>query len=631
MTDYKYYWEVLSRIKRPIFSITTNQIPNMSTLSLESYMSYGLGSCPAGRVLSHVPCTNTSSQGSRTSPCSNDGLLGCSQCSLVKYCSGRCQRQHWSKHSLDCEHPLLSSEWQPDWITENRLPLFTNSRSLQSSSSIEVYKNTGHLPYDCLQLPHNEGTNSLGQNFKICFTAASDIRNLIETINSLPAGYSGRIDVLLNNSNAIVLNRMLVVLCTLLSPGPSIEESAELAMHLMYSANLPETGANYMRHCVNVIYGQELNDGEMSFQTTLKTRGRGKLYSAQPAASIKRPLGMFSSTYGLAKANENLHGTLQNPLRIDDKHRVLATLRPAHRLALCRFWKTGVLAPFSLDLAHFKHPNRLMFTPQGEWLGGNCDISPLHGWDISAISRAGVKHGLDPTGDVLGCLFFYIKAELREFSTRIKELNVNIHLLQYDSRLLSKGISIGVLPAFSDASFDRVDLGDMTDQIGVAECLADWGPLLNKQNKDACVLMHSKRWHEDMPGAIARDNPRTLQMLMERCESVPSLNAKLKNLFMRPQTPSLVQLMSSLDAFVDHEEAFSQYLRTQEAEATGASLGLRLRQTNHVHSKRVGIPLHATCQKLPNLSKDEFYDLFTIGGADLAVRFAEFEIASFAI
>jgi len=179
----------------------------------------------------------------------------------------------------------------------------------------------------------------------------------VETVNCLPIGYSGRLDVLLNNSNAIVLNRLLVILCVLLSPGPSIEESAELTTHLMYSASLPETGAAYVRYCINLIYG-ELNDGEMSFQTTLKTKGRGKLYSAQPAASIKRPLEMFSSTYKLAKAKSNMLDAVQDPFRTDDRHKILSSLQPAHRHAMNRFWQTGVLAPFSMDLSAFKQPNR---------------------------------------------------------------------------------------------------------------------------------------------------------------------------------------------------------------------------------------------------------------------------------
>lgn len=151
------------------------------------------------------------------------------------------------------------------------------------------------------------------------------------------------------------------------------------------------------------------------------------------------------------------------------------------------------------------------------------DMNPLCGWDVSAVRNTGVRHGLDPAGDILGCLFFHIKAELRNFALRIKEFNIHIHLLQYNSRLLSRGISIGVLPAFSDASFDRVDIGDMPDSTSMDECLADWGTLLNKNNKNSCVIMHSKRWHEHVPGAISRDNPRTMHALMKRCENIPSL------------------------------------------------------------------------------------------------------------
>lgn len=180
----------------------------------------------------------------------------------------------------------------------------------------------------------------------------------METVNSLPTGYSGRLDILLNNSNSIILNRILVILYVLLSPGPSIDEAAELTTHLMYSASLPETGAAYVRYCINLIYGEELNDGEMLFQTTLKTKGRGKLYSAQPAAGMKRPLEMFSSTYNLAKATSNRLDVVQHPFRTDDRHRILSSLHPAHRLAMNRLWQTGVLSPFSIDLSVFKQPNR---------------------------------------------------------------------------------------------------------------------------------------------------------------------------------------------------------------------------------------------------------------------------------
>jgi hypothetical protein len=142
---------------------------------------------------------------------------------------------------------------------------------------------------------------------------------------------------------------------------------------------------------------------------------------------------------------------------------------------------------------------------------------------MSAVRHAGVRHGLDPSGDILGCLFFHLKSEFREFSSRIRGYNINIHLLQYDSRLLSKGISIGVLPAFAEATFDRIDVGDTADQTSVPECLADWGPLLNRKNGNSCLITHFKKWYNDSPNSVAKNNPQALRILTERCQAVPKL------------------------------------------------------------------------------------------------------------
>ncbi|KAF9554967.1 hypothetical protein CPC08DRAFT_671595 [Agrocybe pediades] len=624
LVDPRYYRDVFSRIKKPQFAILDQPDYLAANQSLEAYMAYGLGSGQNGIIITQVTCANASF---RAPFCTKDDIQTLKQCSLVKYCSGRCQRQHWSKHRLDCEYKYLDVDWQPEWANDNREPLLSELKYLPLSCSIDQYKNVGLPPYDVLQLRLNEAIAGKAGHLKICMASSADIRNLVTTVNNLPKASSERIDFLINNTNAVVLNRMLVILCVLLSPGPSVDEAAELATHLMYSSLLPETAASYVRYCANMIYGEELKDGEITFQASLRTRGRGRVHSAQPASSIKRITDMLYSNYSLARAMNSRKEVVLDPLQIDDRHKLLSSLSPSHRVSLDRFWNTGVLAPFSLDVKSFKSPNRLLFDAQGEWIGTTSAISPLHGWDIRAIRETGIKHGIDPTGDILGCVFFHIKSKLREFCLRVKEMNINIHLSQYDSRLLSKGISIGVLPAFADASFDRIDVGDLADQVGAAECLADWGPLLNQTNSHSCLLMHSKKWHEEFPQAIARNNPRAVKILMQRCERMPSLKLKLKNFFRGPQAPSLVRLMASLDAFVDHEATFLQYLDAHEVQETAASLGLRLRQDHLIHPKRVAVPLHSDA-KLPNLCKEEYYDIFVAGGADLTLRFAEFGFAN---
>jgi hypothetical protein len=150
----------------------------------------------------------------------------------------------------------------------------------------------------------------------------------------------------------------------------------------------------------------------------------------------------------------------------------------------------------------------------------------LHGWDVAKVQATGAKHGLDPTGDIFGCLFFHVKAELKEFIKRIKDLHINIHHTQYDPRLLSKGVSIGILPSFSDASFDRIDIGDMGDKLGISECLSDWGPLLKKSNIHSCIIAHSARWVESQPtlSRIPLSSPeKVLDFLKWRCRNIPSL------------------------------------------------------------------------------------------------------------
>ena len=182
--------------------------------------------------------------------------------------------------------------------------------------------------------------------------------NVVRTVNSLPLNYRGKCDFLLNNVDAVVTNRNLLVLYALLSPGPSIEEAAELATHLMYSAMLPATGAAYLRRCIRATYGQGPKAGQLSFQSCSDTRGKGKLYCMQLATAIKRPLEMFFSAYDVDKASKSFQTTLWDPHREEERGKFLMSLQPGHRLAFIRFWETGILAPFSCNLGEFDHPNR---------------------------------------------------------------------------------------------------------------------------------------------------------------------------------------------------------------------------------------------------------------------------------
>ncbi|KAF8211095.1 hypothetical protein K438DRAFT_1752810 [Mycena galopus ATCC 62051] len=610
--------------------------------SLESLMSFGMGSASNGGTVSYLMCGNSTNARS----CPERGLNICPNCRLIKYCSEKCKTQHWAKHRSACTHPYLSDTWQPSWVVEERDPTFLHPES----NLVTLFRPTvdfwGDLPaMDCLQLPSNEGIDLEPlPDLKLCFAgkcSSGDLRNLIRTVNSLPWDYTGYCDILLNDTNPVLVNRNLVILFVLLSSGPSLEEAAELAVHLMYSAALPQASAEYVNRCINFIYASRGEfEADLSFRRCLDTRGEGKVYSVQPSAGIKRPMEMFHSNYTLAAALQSMKDTTLAPDGLDFREKYFAGLKPAHRMAFQRFRETGILAPFSLNTSNFTQPNRLLFSPQGIWMVPE-DANALFGWD-AGVQNSGIKHGTSPE-DILGCLFFHVKDEFREFARRVKELRIDIHLTSFEPTILAKGITIGALPAFEDASFDRIFTSNLVDAVGLRGCLSDWGPLLNRENQFASILMQTKAWHTQKPHATAQWGPHAMKVLEEKCNQVPGLDVKMKTIFAQGlRSPALFRIVESLDAFHDNEPAFQEYLNDQDAERSAAAFDLQLRPTHRVHPKvifirkgeallltrlqRFGIPLNAPrWQKLPDLSSNEFYDLFTIGGANLPVRFLEFE------
>ncbi|KAG6839948.1 hypothetical protein C0991_010143 [Blastosporella zonata] len=414
---------------------------------------------------------------------------------------------------------MLDPNWQPRWIQEVREPRFHTSTC------------SSELPAsDCLRLSHNETErDAMYRDFKLCFAASGDIRNLVRTVNSLPRGYRGKCHILLNDTDTIITNRNLVILYALLGSGPSIEESAEIATHLMYSSALPPGVAAYLRGCVQVIYGDRASEGKMSFQCALRTRGRGNFFSMQSAMAMRRPMEMLLSSYELRRGQKSMRSIVMDPEHVDDQDRVFANLQPAHRLALAHFRQKGVLAPFSLSTRGFTQPNRLMYTAGGDWLGHAC-MNPLKGWNVSDVLASGEKYGV-ASADIMGCLFFHVKQELMDFARRMKEFHVDLHLTQFSPQLLSKGISIGVLPAFTEGCFDRIETADLADREGP------------KKSKLQGVLIQGTK------------------------------------------SPSIIRLLESLDAFIDHEEAFRGYLGAGQVQVAAKEVGLRVRHCNRINPK----------------------------------------------
>lgn len=181
---------------------------------------------------------------------------------------------------------------------------------------------------------------------------------MVKTVNSLPDDYRGKCDILLNDINPLVVNRNIIILHALITAGPSIEEAAELAMHLMYSVALPRAVVAHLYRSVNAIYGQNAWKGQPIMSAHWNGRGKGELRAIQPEEDMANPLKMLFSSYSLPVALSNMREIMFHPDRIDYRDRHIAALQPSHRMAFMHFRKTCILAPFSYDTSHFTEPNR---------------------------------------------------------------------------------------------------------------------------------------------------------------------------------------------------------------------------------------------------------------------------------
>ncbi|KAG6915707.1 hypothetical protein DXG01_010301 [Tephrocybe rancida] len=588
-----------------------------------------VGSGPEGQPLSVLLCTNATKDAPRTFRCTKIGSLKCSQCHLVNYCSKDCQTQHWKAHRADCKGPVINTAWRPAWIKQKRRPTFMDMDD--SSSTTPTFATFG-LPYaylwgnlpaiDCLNLPENERTTATTRDFKICFAASGDIRNLIRTITSLPAGYQGQCDILFNDLNPLVVGHNVVVLWALLNPTLTEDEAVELAIHLMYSSMLTPAMENFLLTSLDVVHG--LTDGR---STSIPVNGRGTLNVFLGPKYLDVTKEMLQAKYGQRIAKHAYKSVMWSPERQDYTDRFLNGLEAGHRLSFLHHRASGILAPFSLDVSGFTEPNRLLYTPKGEWLLRD-DATPLQGWDMSLVFAYGQRYGVD-RADAYGCLFFYLKNELSTFAKRLRGCRINITMTMADATALPKAIAAHTLPPFSPGCFDRIETSNLADYISAPSILRGWAPFLNRGNKCASILINFMNWQKRypvMPDPHGRWHSKATAMNYMSIMGI-DVEKMMTTEGSSSSSPGMIKLYSGMAAFSDDHDKFQSFLHDQNIEKIAGSCGLKLRNINRIHPKRAGAPLKSTRISIPSaLTKSEYYNTFWIGQSEPTTRFVEFEL-----
>jgi len=204
--------------------------------------------------------------------------------------------------------------------------------------------------------------------------ASGDLRHVLSTINGLPPTYSGRLTILLNDINPMIVCRNILLLL-ILGNIPDKVIAADIALHFWYSAFIPTE------------YHFQISPLLLKF--LLQTKEGKIIVPLGPCSTLSCYLPgetsyffhhIISASISIGDAQEEYDRVRNAPARGDLRDRMYAKLKPSHRVAFQEYRRFGIVLPFGAMNAHFNSPNRSLFSPDGKWLQTDY-ADPLEGWE----------------------------------------------------------------------------------------------------------------------------------------------------------------------------------------------------------------------------------------------------------
>ncbi|KAF5328023.1 hypothetical protein D9758_018025 [Tetrapyrgos nigripes] len=584
--------------------------------------------------LNFLECGNHDLMASPSRRCRNKATKTCSQCLLVSYCSAACQKEHWRNHKQDCKHPLRLNDWQPRWVQEQRSPAFMqpgtgSNKQTFHGKDLSLW---GNMPaIDILNLNENEGlAASQTRDLALAFVASGDLRNVIRTVNELPENYAGTLKILINDRDQMVQCRNLLLLVAL-GMIPELNEATEIAIHLWYSLFLPN---HWLPEIMKILQ----SSGLITTDEGLCTLSPGP-HSTLNILMDAETKFFFGSTFLLNEPDKLTLGIANNvwsthmrdPNRVDYIERFYLNLEPSHRLAIDEWRRFGVLYPFDACSNYLNQPNPWLFSHDHELFLSDYS-SPKEGWDMNAAFEAGKAHGTT-RANLMGCLYFYLKDQLKSFAHRLRTFHIDISLVRYDAVELAKAIKNEAVPGIPRMiSFDRIEVSNAVDAMyaGVKPMLEAWGPFLKPkaENEHAAIIGLFMNWPLYVEGARVKDsNAKMEEMTHKFTEQYPEIIPKdigKDRKAMQKLNAIMMSVLHNTEICHDNSEAFNKYLRGNEAFKACKNAGLKTRTRNTIVPHRIAGTLGSEWNVLPpKLTGEKKYVLMDLQSFTWQERYVE--------
>lgn len=332
----------------------------------------------------------------------------------------------------------------------------------------------GNVPaVDVLNLPANEGGHFRGPLRLLfageftpalsCFysgdqtpdahgLASGDIRHVIKTISALPATFSGRLSVDVNDQSMDITARNALILLIFLTIEDPVR-AATAVVHWWYSGRLSpecwlateEARAWVHTTCRELRLSHATEEG-IPCRKIWTSRLHQSSLTMDLTAAQWRALLLYLSRSALC-----VHQSETRRLRMmghpADGNYALKMVAGWARCS-ARFRETGVLLPFGQGDSDFVIPNpTFLQDPEGLW-PMNPQADPMSGWPPAEVfaTKTVAEH------DINGKLFFYLYEQFTRFHGRVRRSPVSFCILNQTVQDLVRMSTIRM------TRFDRIEV-----------------------------------------------------------------------------------------------------------------------------------------------------------------------------
>ncbi|KAK0861635.1 hypothetical protein LTR87_016882 [Friedmanniomyces endolithicus] len=269
------------------------------------------------------------------------------------------------------------------------------------------------------------------------YAASGDMRNVLETIRSVPQTYGKTVSVHINDKDFdIVARNLIITLAAFVAPDHA--QAVDCMLHIWYSAMITPAHADFLQTKLRPL----ISDVVLKIERKAPDAVLGKtwIFSAETCrAELTKsqwdsllPYFEVPAALTTERAQQIRTAITLTPECHDHRDRHLCAQKPAHRACLWEFREDGILLPFSSSREPFVVPNpcSIGYHRNGDLITDSCfstfyqsddwpmkdSADPLAGWSFPDILQV---HSGPAANDLYGKLYIHIQERLVTFRQRL--------------------------------------------------------------------------------------------------------------------------------------------------------------------------------------------------------------------